>query len=107
VKITVIAPGFGPPAAARPAATGSGAQTPVDMTQYAHVGRLRADPSPLAPGDRVATPRLSVARRPAFDLPLAVAAPGSSVPQPGTETEADPDASSAFDVPAFLRRQEG
>jgi hypothetical protein len=78
------------------------------MTQYAHVGRLRADASPVAPADRVATPRLTVARRPAFELPLAAAAPaGGSASQPAAEIDADPDAGSAFDVPAFLRRQEG
>ena len=42
VKITVIATGFGPPAAARPA-TGQPAQTPVDMTQYADHARMRAE----------------------------------------------------------------
>src|SRR4249920_1840955 len=35
VKITVIATGFGPRAAERPAPAQSGAQTPVDMTHYA------------------------------------------------------------------------
>src|SRR5256885_12278099 len=40
VKITVIATGFGPQAARRPAATM--AQTPVDMTHYSD--RLRAEP---------------------------------------------------------------
>src|SRR5205814_2256083 len=42
VKITVIATGFDPAAAARPSA--SAAQTPVDMTPYTEQPRLRADP---------------------------------------------------------------
>ena len=40
VKITVIATGFGQQPAARPVT--SGAQTPVDMTQYADLSRVRA-----------------------------------------------------------------
>src|SRR6478672_1817999 len=42
VKITVIATGFDPTAAVRPA--GSAAQTPVDMTPYTEQPRLRAEP---------------------------------------------------------------
>src|SRR5471032_137539 len=41
VKITVIATGFGPQAASRPAA--SSASTPVDMSHYADHARLRPD----------------------------------------------------------------
>src|SRR5881398_3438121 len=44
VKITVIATGFGPVAAARPA-TGA-ARTPVDLSHYADVPRVRADAVP-------------------------------------------------------------
>src|SRR5437870_5420569 len=43
VKITVIATGFGAPAAARPAAS---VQTPVDMTAYSDYARIRADNAP-------------------------------------------------------------
>src|SRR5687768_13964221 len=70
VKITVIATGFGPPAAARTAATGSSAYTPVDMTHYADVGRLRPESAvPAAAAvERLSAPRLSMARRPAFDV---------------------------------------
>jgi cell division protein FtsZ len=132
VKITVIATGFGAPAAARPAA--SAAQTPIDMTHYAEHARLRPDPMP-APAPAVAS-RLSFARRSLLDLPIAVsggatsagstAAPSSSTSgtPPGTPSDADTlmrsaadpavagsdpdfDLSSTFDVPAFLRRQEG
>jgi cell division protein FtsZ len=131
VKITVIATGFGAPAASRPAP--SMAQTPVDMTPYAEVARVRADPAP-APVPAGGS-RLSIARRPPLDLPIAAsmgaaassagsngsAAAASSVDAPDTadntlrihdgeeKLAADPDfeLSSAFDVPAFLRRQEG
>src|ERR1700687_816572 len=68
VKITVIATGFGPPAKARHAAPST--QTPVDMTQYADVGRLRAEtaaPFAAAVERATATQRLSIARRPAFE----------------------------------------
>ena len=68
VKITVIATGFGrrPP---RVPAT-SGAQTPVDMTQYAETPapawRRRAAARSAAAAERaVASQRLSIARRPA------------------------------------------
>jgi cell division protein FtsZ len=130
VKITVIATGFGAPASARsvaPAAT-----TPVDMTQYADYARMRNDAVPSA-----APTRMSIARRPLLDLPMAASgggpamAPGSSgssAPPAGSSAMAtdagDPDSmrpagpadaqvdpdfdlSSTFDVPAFLRRQEG
>ena len=125
VKITVIATGFGPSVASRPAA--SGLQTPVDMTQYAEPLRLRVDsgvaavpvPAPIA------APRLSIPRRPLLDLPQAVpsAMPIAALPAAapagngGTadttvkghtiDVNADFDLSSTFDVPAFLRRQEG
>jgi len=108
VKITVIATGFGSPAAARHTAP-SAAQTPVDMSQYADVGRLRADasaPFAAAVERATATQRLSIARRPAFDLPLS---PSPATAEGAAQLAADSDveASSPFDVPAFLRRQEG
>jgi cell division protein FtsZ len=106
VKITVIATGFGSPAPAHGTVTGSAAQTPVDMTQYAQVGRLRPEPAAAVAAERSASSRLSIARRPSLELPLSPAV-GGVAPQPAAEG-ADPDteASSAFDVPAFLRRQE-
>ena len=121
VKITVIATGFGPHAAQRrtgaaksasrssahlPASTGSGGQTPVDLTQYADPGRLRPETAiPMAP-DRLGNPRVSIARRPMLDLLLAAAAPGAA--GDGASPSASPDVAieSPFDVPAFLRRQE-
>src|SRR5438132_4869251 len=64
VKITVIATGFGQQQAVRPET--SGAQTPVDMTQYGDQTRLRAEPA--VPAAQTATsPRLSIARRPLLD----------------------------------------
>src|SRR5712671_5534166 len=97
VKITVIATGFGPQAAARPASSGSSAQTPVDMTQYADVGRLRAEPVAPSAGvsERAAiTQRLSIARRPALDLPLVAA---SAVADSSPQLPADAD----FDLSSF------
>jgi len=120
VKITVIATGFGPQAAARPVI--SGAQTPVDMTQYADHSRVRADAGAAGGAglDRLASARLSIARRPLLDLPLAAApgaagdSPASMSPGPpgapdgaGSGLNADFDLGTTFDVPAFLRRQEG
>ena len=118
VKITVIATGFGQQPAARPVT--SGAQTPVDMSQYADVARMRADSGAAAAAgaDRLSPGRLSIARRPLLDLPLAAAsgarsggsgdgAPGAPPDNPGDVLNADFDLGSTFDVPAFLRRQEG
>jgi cell division protein FtsZ len=126
VKITVIATGFAPYAAAHP--TGSAAQTPVDLTQYNEGVRMRAEPPMAAPGasvERVTLRRLSGGRR-AMDMPLPMvggAATGSGTPASNASnamlplpnlvdadssaSAADDDANSAFDVPAFLRRQEG
>jgi len=132
VKITVIATGFGAPSTARanpPAAT---AVTPVDMTQYADQTRVRNDNVAVA-ASTGASPRLSLARRPILDLSAAAggakaaasaASNGSSLSRSndlldsmdrireaaaatGTSREIDFDLSSTFDVPAFLRRQEG
>ncbi len=100
----MIATGFGPQAPARAAATGSAAYTPVDMAHY-DTGRLRPEPGAAAAGAAGAgLPRLSVARRPVFDVPAAVSAAAS---QPGNGTDLDLSLGSTFDVPAFLRRQEG
>jgi cell division protein FtsZ len=109
VKITVIATGFDPMAALRPAT--SAAQTPVDMTPYTDQPRLRADASPASIAvDRMSAPRLSIARRPILDLPAAASLSASSTPAMGDRSPAaehpDSEMSAAFDVPAFLRRQE-
>ena len=99
VKITVIATGFAPHAAMR--ARPELAQTPVDMSIYSDHARVRAETAVQA-----AASRLSIARRPLLDLPLALS--GTAVPG-GADAgplEADVERSSTFDVPAFLRRQE-
>ncbi len=114
VKITVIATGFTPVDTAKPAPVP--AQTPVDMTEYAEHLRARAE----APAAR----RVSVARRPQLELPVA-AAGGSAAPvvphhalpvedpvdrlaapPAGPDAPVDLDLASGFDVPAFLRRQD-
>jgi len=112
VKITVIATGFDSHLNAR--SSGSGARTPVDMTPYGDRGRMEmAGP---AAGPSLAMRRQgSIARRPVVDMPLA-AAVGGVTPLQASASEASSDQSgspeqdegnSAFDVPAFLRRQEG
>ena len=100
VKITVIATGFGPATLTEPV---SSSQTPVDMTPYADVARLRAEPpNPLAP-----QPRLSIARRQLMDLPVGSGSASASATDPLGEGDMVEAEASAFDVPAFLRRQEG
>ena len=127
VKITVIATGFGAQTSTRPGA--SAAQTPVDMAHYADHTRVRPDAMPAAASHSGS--RLSITRRPLLDLPPASQPAGASIagaPAGASGAQADeadadtlraeagvaelgtdPDfaASSTFDVPAFLRRQEG
>jgi cell division protein FtsZ len=137
VKITVIATGF----SIQPSAllTSPPGQTPVDMSAYSDLARRAEAPAqpvgapgaPVAGGSAIpgiSVPRLSIARRPALDLPLA-AAVGSGAVAPGAMSmsaampttgdgagsgdgdvmmtaEPEFDLNSGFDVPAFLRRQE-
>ena len=110
VKITVIATGFGSPAVARPSQ--SAAQTPVDMTPYAD--------QRFAPGMAVPVPATADAAdvMPRLFVDAAAAARssvGGERPRRRSPADAEPvgrrptrgfDLSSAFDVPAFLRRQE-
>jgi cell division protein FtsZ len=99
VKITVIATGFGDTrAAGRPSA--SAMQTPVDLQNYADHARLRADAPEVA-----ASPRLSISRRAPIELPLAAnGGPGPEFAPVEPAENVDPDLTSPFDVPAFLRR---
>lgn len=108
VKITVIATGFG--AFSTSAHPSANAQTPVDMSHYADVARLRAEPAPLPPSmvaDRSASGiRLPAVRKPLFELPTAVGAGRPSASPGATDLGDGGDLPSNFDVPAFLRRQE-
>jgi cell division protein FtsZ len=112
VKITVIATGFTAQASAPAVVPGTVVDTPVDMSLYADQARARAEvasASAMAPavGERLAAPRFSIMRRPTVDLPLgASAAAGQMVSRPAADTDTDVEATSTFDVPAFLRRQE-
>jgi cell division protein FtsZ len=104
VKVTVIATGFEP--AARPAeATGS--QTPVDLQQYTALLKEKVE---VPPAPAIEAARLSIARRPALDLagvmPVVVAqAHSNGDSAAGDPGDIDLEALSAFDVPAFLRRE--
>ena len=102
VKITVIATGFGPQVGTQrmPQAPG---MTPVDLSPYAEAARMRAEQPPAAPAS---VPIISTGRRPALELPFAAAGGGAATPAPNA-AEPDLDLHSGYDVPAFLRRQEG
>ena len=105
VKITVIATGFGQPSTMRmPAAPNA---TPVDLTPYAEAVRARAAELPVAPpAPMPATVPIVAARRPALELPFA-AASKAGLSGGADALEPDLDLHSPFDIPAFLRRQEG
>src|SRR4029077_12302551 len=80
VKITVIATGFGAPATVRASTPASSAATPVDMTQYADYARMRNDtPAPASTPASAALPRMSIARRPLLDLPMAASGGGAAM----------------------------
>ena len=101
VKVTVIATGFdlaAPRQVAEPIS-----QTPVDLQQYtAHL--KEKDEAPV-----MDLGRLSIARRPALDLAAAMPPPAIQPPavvsETGDSADIDLEALSAFDVPAFLRRE--
>jgi cell division protein FtsZ len=125
VKITVIATGFNSQTWIQ--AAGAAGQTPVDMSAYTDHAKMRPDVvAPPLPS------RMSIARRPPLDLPMAAAVgqgallgqnglglsgggmsgdagaigdgPAEDVMRLGMEPETE--TSSKFDVPAFLRRQD-
>jgi len=113
VKITVIATGFGGSEPARSSA--STLQTPVDMTPYTDPARTRIEPpSSAQPGERLML-RRSAPRRRLVEMPVASPAASQAASAlsivngdvEGLAAAQDPDAQTAFDVPAFLRRQEG
>ena len=101
VKVTVIATGFD--SVARQASP-SASHTPVDLQHYSTHLKERIEPAALELG------RLSIARRPSLDLTVAMPAPAAQASSNGEAVGTDPgdidlDALSAFDVPAFLRRE--
>ncbi len=102
VKVTVIATGFDYVEDRQPVPSAS--QTPVDLQHY--TGHLKEKIE--APAPAMDLGRLTIARRPALDLAAASIAPGvatADVPDVQFESELDVEALSAFDVPAFLRRE--
>ena len=100
VKVTVIATGFDTVAVRPPA---EATQTPVDLQHYTSHLKERAD-APAMDANR-----LSIARRPTLDLGPAMPAPLVPVSGSGDvmtdASDIDLEALSAFDVPAFLRRE--
>ena len=106
VKITVIATGFDVQRASRSQPASAPMRTPTDMTTYtSHVRQ----PAIAMAGE---SPRLTISRRPALELPLAprLAAAGGASAASSSSQPADPgdlELNRELDVPAFLRRQEG
>ena len=102
VKVTVIATGFDVVPAVARAPVAADNQTPVDLQQYtAHLKDKVEAPVPELG-------RLSIARRPALDMPGVGVRP-APLSHNGTTAhdggDIDLEALSAFDVPAFLRRE--
>jgi cell division protein FtsZ len=105
VKVTVIATGFDPAGVRQAAVQGSASQTPVDLQHYtAHLKEKEEVPVPV-----LDMARLSIARRPALDLAAAMPPPAALAPPErdgrGDPGDVDLEALTAFDVPAFLRRE--
>jgi hypothetical protein len=109
IKITVIATGFDLGSSARSTPGAAPVQTPVDLQSYTAqtpgrpaAGRPSVDPLPA---------RLTIARRPAVELPPTpprMAAAGAAT-APRSESAADMaegDTNLELEVPAFLRRSE-
>jgi len=103
VKITVIATGFDDRAAPRQATV-----TPTDLSAYAHTARTIAVPQPR----EGLAPAVNINRRPAIELPRAVAVGQTFAPEAEGATAAtgaaDQDGAPRLDldVPAFLRRND-
>jgi cell division protein FtsZ len=100
VKVTVIATGFESSASLQPVVSAS--QTPVDLQHYtAHLKEKAEPPAPV-----LEPSRLSIARRPSLDLAPAAAAAAAGGGSPALDAgDTDLESLSAFDVPAFLRRE--
>ncbi|MEO5740755.1 MAG: hypothetical protein ABIS29_09195, partial [Vicinamibacterales bacterium] len=105
VKVTVIATGFDRTEARPPAPASS--HTPVDLQHYTAHLKERQDIPAAAPA--MAMGRLSIARRASLDLAPAATAPAAMAAAEGSSAldagEMDLESLSAFDVPAFLRRE--
>jgi len=105
VKVTVIATGFDFVADRQPVVQPS--QTPVDLQHYTvHLKEKPEAPVP-APVPAMNLGSLSIARRPALDLAAFPSqAPIMADGSPDMDgADVDIEALSAFDVPAFLRRE--
>ena len=103
IKITVIATGFDHSRVETSPAAQSTLPTPVDMSAY--TATKAQDEERVAPSGG----RVVLARRPVLELPrrqVAAAAPQPVLPTDDAPQE-DLDLPGPFDVPAFLRRQEG
>jgi cell division protein FtsZ len=98
VKVTVIATGFDSMPAVREPAPPATA-TPVDLHHYSAQLKERTEAPAMEPG------RISIARRPALDLAAPMSAPPSIRSSSVDAGDIDLEAPSAFDVPAFLRRE--
>ena len=112
VKITVIATGFEQAKRAAAAPSSTLQSTPIDLQTYtAHLtaSRMPATPPPIA---EPMQPRLTIARRPALEMPftgrqMAAAAGAAERPSEARDTASDFELNLDLDVPAFLRRNEG
>jgi cell division protein FtsZ len=102
VKITVIATGFDRKAGRVPATGVS--QTPVDMTRYQeYAQRVAAAAGGGVPLEPVESPQ-PISRRPTIEVPLRNVDPAVRRASAAGGAAEQPDLSSQFDVPAFLRR---
>jgi len=103
VKITVIATGFGPGGYVRPLS--SAASTPIEMQRYAELARR--DVPAAAAAETFAQGRVAVGgRRGIVDLPTVGGGTATAGGRIG-DGDLDLNSDALFDVPAFLRRQEG
>ncbi len=105
VKITVIATGFGDEQTGRDGR--AGADTPVAMESYQTWYEERRQ-SQAARESGAVTPSLSMRRRSVISIPAQARAVVNGAPaEPALAETADADDTTPFDVPAFLRRQQG
>ena len=104
VKVTVIATGFDYVARSPADAVGKPDTCRSAALLRASEGEVRS----AAPAPAMDSGRLTIARRPALDLAAASTAPGAAMADGSPAQDADEldlEALSAFDVPAFLRRE--